>query len=467
MIALGQNGKHYRLQAFLNSKGGSVQRIILPDFEQADREGLPEHDANNNIMHELLVPGVRRKRTEYLHDQKNYPYPDLKPGEVDQETAIKVLDSPSFRLFHYEKASDERPVNTLGEKKWVWTNKEAYEANADADHQEVVFEIELFEPFFVRIRKTFSLSSGDYHIGLKVDFEPIADDRLQGKKRPPLRYQIEGAHGLPIEGEWYTSTYRQAIVGFEDNKGKGKTSRSLEDAREVSYTEGGERQSRSEESWIRYAAVTIQYFASAIVVDNQQAEGQPQNFVEFARATQVGPTIKIGTEEKPFLNDLTIRAISEQFQVDRLVSHRYLLYHGPIKVRLLRQLKGEKAVDDKLVDHYLDDLHLYTLTDAPSNNAFGRFLNSIFWSDIVITFTNLIHWMLGQLDKVIPSLALCIVLITMMVRMVVHPITRRQLMQAQTMKIKMEKMAPELKKLQEKHKDDFSGMNAAQDEALP
>ena len=34
-----------------------------------------------------------------------------------------------------------------------------------------------------------------------------------------LRYQLAGAHGLPIEGVWYTSTYRDALIGMIDATG--------------------------------------------------------------------------------------------------------------------------------------------------------------------------------------------------------------------------------------------------------
>ena len=80
-----------------------------------------------------------------------------------------------------------------------------------------------------------------------------------------------------------------------------------------------------------------------------------------------------------------------------------MLYQGPVKVRLLKQLEGAQAVPEETVNRYRDDLDLQTLTDAPSPNWLGRFANFLFWTDIVIAFTNLIHSLLGLLSQVDPE----------------------------------------------------------------
>src|SRR5262249_30894462 len=100
------------------------------------------------------------------------------------------------------------------------------------------------------------------------------------------------------------------------------------------------------------------------------------------------------------------------------------------------------------------------LTDAPMSNWLGRFANFIFWTDIVIAFTNLIHSLLGLLTHVVPNVGICIILITFMVRGLLHPFSRRQMINAKKMQAKQEKLAPELKKLTEKYGDDFNRLNA-------
>ena len=69
------------------------------------------------------------------------------------------------------------------------------------------------------------------------------------------------------------------------------------------------------------------------------------------------------------------------------------------------------------------------------------------------------HWVLWGLHAylVIPYI-LCIMCLTLMVRGVMFPVSRKQAMTS----LRMQQLAPELKKLQEKYKDDKQGMAAAQ-----
>ena len=450
LIALGHGddpNNPYYLRVLLNSQGASVQQIVLTQFREGTREGLAatNPDGSPRLLH--LLPGVVRRRTEYMSQQPEFPWPEIHEGPVTPDVRA-VLAAPSFVLFHYDSPADERPVNTLGARVWKMVSNTT---TPEGDRQEVVFETELGAPHHVKLRKIFSLGRKDYHIGLRVEIA-----RADGAKGAPgFRYQISGGHGLPIEGEWYTSTYRNAMVGWSD--ARGNVSRYIDDAATIRRTEGSDPQVRTDKA-IQYAAVAIQYFASALVVDNEQVQGQPTNFVERVRATPEGPTHK----DKPFLDDLTVRAVTDKLELAAPVTHQYLLYHGPVKVRLLKELRGpdgNPAVDPGLVDRYLYTLHLNTLTDYRSPGPFGAFANAIFWSDLVIAFTNLIHGLLWALYQIVPSLGICILLTTILVRGLLFPLSRKQAIANQRLQTQMARLAPEIKKLQEKHKDDFRTFN--------
>src|SRR5262249_5353252 len=119
-------------------------------------------------------------------------------------------NSPSNLLYHYVDAKDkESLVNTLGTMDW--TVQQPVRNGANDDPQQVVFTADLPDKE-VRITKTFTLAKGDYHIGLSVKLE-----RTGNSMEPlPFRYQLTSGHGLPIEGEWYTYTYRNALIGLVD-----------------------------------------------------------------------------------------------------------------------------------------------------------------------------------------------------------------------------------------------------------
>ncbi|HEX5272953.1 MAG TPA: YidC/Oxa1 family membrane protein insertase, partial [Gemmataceae bacterium] len=126
---------------------------------------------------------------------------------------------------------------------------------------------------------------------------------------------------------------------------------------------------------------------------------------------------------------------------------------------------GEKpAVDPGAVSYYLNDLRLDTLTDYP-NSALGRAFSHIGVTQVVIWFTNVMHtllwWMYCVLQYVLPDVVvygICILILTVLVRGAMHPVSRKQ---ARTT-MRMQSLKPELDKLKEKFKDDKQGLQMAQ-----
>src|SRR5262249_44363663 len=158
-------------------------------FDEADRYGLPVKDANGNSVRLHLIPSPE----------------DRLPEERDKLSQEEML--PSFLLYHYAQPGDAQPENLLGEEN---STVLARPANPNFAHQEAAFSYDLV-PFGILIIKTYTLDEKNYHIGLSVRFEHIP-----GGVEPPagFRYQIASGHGLPIEGEWYTSTFRNSIFGW-------------------------------------------------------------------------------------------------------------------------------------------------------------------------------------------------------------------------------------------------------------
>jgi YidC/Oxa1 family membrane protein insertase len=448
LIPMGWGEKPYHLQVLLNTRGGSIQQVVLPYFQAADREGLAVVNADGKPRPLYLVPGFEVERKFKMREQRKVELPDLKPGKVPAD--FFQLAHPSYVMTHYEKAEDEQPVDTLATRHWRLVRREAGE---DADV--VVFETELGAPYYLKITKTYTLGRTDYHVGLSLTLTPT--DRPAGAKVEPFRYQIDGPRNMPIEGEWYTTTYRQGVVGWPNT-------RTLDDARTVRFQGGSDRLVRTDTQPIKYAGVMIQYFASVLAVDT--ADGKDQDVLDWVRFTPEGEPHMLGKTDQTFLDDLTFRAVSKKLEVTAPVTHSFTLYQGPVKVRLLKQMTGDQAVPEETVNRYRDDLNLATLTDAPSPTWIGRRANSVGWTDVVIAFTNLIHSLLGLLTKVIPSTALCILIITVMVRGILHPLTRRQAINGKIMQAKMARLAPDLKKIQEKYGDDLMKVQAEKNKLM-
>ncbi len=425
-ITLGDRSS--KLEVVLTTLGGGVRSVTLNDFAAADRLGLRSGDR---------LP--------------------LVPGGKDEHGRERP---PAFLLFHFPPGAPDdanlRPWDTLG--KLDWTVEKPYKtAKTDAGTEiktEVTFTAEVPGQDIV-VSKTYSLAPGDYHLGLTVRIQRKAG----GMETVPFRYQLTGGHGLPIEGEWFTTTFRNSLVGQVD--ARNNLWRNFQESRVISIEQGGRRVPRADDRWIRYAAVCVQFFTSAIVVDTKQND---QSFLQWARPTLPWPDY-VTSESRPQLDDITVRVNTRPLELkpDTVVEHKYLLYHGPMKVALLGELTtGSTAVSDDLIRRYRDELRLDTLTDYHYQmegfpGAMSRFFSAIYWTNVLIACTNLMHWVLGGLYYVIPNYGVCIILLTFIVRLAMFPISKKQAM----MSIRMQALAPEMKKLQEKYKDDLQGRQQA------
>lgn len=397
-------GDGFALTATLTPRGAGVRELILNHFPAADTYGRPVRDAAGKPEPLVLVP--------------------------------KSSGPPAYAMFHYAKAdeSDPRPLDTLGRRVWQSQRRDT------PTHHAVEFSTELPE-FGLRVIKTFTLAKAEYHLGLSVSLERTAASDKE------FRYQIVGAKQLPIEGEWYTSVYRNVMVAWEDNAGYDH--RIAYDSTTLSNQSGSDRSTRGDKRFT-YAAVTTQYFAAAIAPDDQTADGSKlagdqRKFLQFTRATIERDGGK--PPRKPFLEDVTARAISESVKpANEPVNHRYVLYHGPLKVRQLARLSGPEAVAPGLVERYADSLRLRTFTDYGNYGA---------WTDAIIFFTNICHKVLGGLYYAVPNYAICILLLTVFVRLMIAPMSLWQTNSAKKLQAQMAKLQPEINKLKKLYKDDI------------
>jgi YidC/Oxa1 family membrane protein insertase len=456
----------YHLLVEFDPRGASVYRIVLNKFEATTHVGKPAN--------ELL---------------------ELVPPDTDGFLNSNLL-------YHYDRNNPkaDHPLDTLGKR--VWDGGKKVE---DTDGRQSISFSTVIQG--VRITKTFTLEPHSYHLGLAVKLE-LTDPKHKGEK---FRYQLTSGHLLPIDGRMYASTFRHSLIG----RVRGNDVwRDYQDIREVALKQGGESVTPEEGKFIQYAGVAVQYFASVIVVDDDQDK---RDFLASARPLLEARVVKIEMEEdgklardqlvvhdkkdrtkketyhlpadvrffvsqrrkgdrfnmlvvpdpvvglravrllpeaeaQPlFLDDMTARVNTEPIELgDRPVVHKYLLYNGPVKTMLLGQMKGQATVPEDLVNRYTNTLHLDTLTDYQSNGWLGSFSSSIYWTNLLIFFTNLMHRVLWGLHNLIPSYGICIILLTVLVRGLMFPISRKQALTS----MKMQELAPELKKLQQKHKDD-------------
>lgn len=481
----------FHLGVTFDSYGACVRRVVLNKFQQADSMGRPvwENIALKKPKSLDLIPFENR-----WHAGANYLY-----------------------HFGFKDQLGDQPIDLLGKCEWRVVSGPSEETDSKGIvTQKIVFETKLQE---INISKIFTLSKHDYHVGMELVFS--TDDASP----VPFRYQITGPRGLPIEGNWYTNTFRNSLIAQVDER--NNVYRDLQDARQIANWMGGSevRLNNQLNHWFRYAGIAIQYFSSMVVVDESQSD---QKIIEIVRPTlesafakgslsridpinrninvrvdgkdevfwfdnresfekfesqfglgrqlavyyrhQATPDkkpmyvvidVRKETQAQPlFENDITVRLTSKQFNIvaGKPVTHKYMLYNGPVKTSLLSDFSDDAIVSADQVSRYTTKLGLNTMTDYQSPGWIGSFCASIFWTDIVIKCTNMMHWILWKVYIILPNFGLCIIFLTILIRGLMFPLSRKQAV----MSIKMQELAPELKKLQEKFKGDKQAMGMAQ-----
>jgi YidC/Oxa1 family membrane protein insertase len=488
-------GEGFHLTVHTISRGAGVRRVTLNRFKAADWQGRP----------------------------------------TDRELEIVQDDefNPSFRMYHYVQPKDKNPVFGLGEVIWNFEKiPPGHDEEGNLLHR-ARYWTTVPGMDKVKIVKTYSLIPQAYHVKMVLE---IHDERTDRNALPiPFRYQVTGAQGIPIEGEWYTAIFRNAIMGLVDRD--NNLWRKLEESARISARRGGDtwpddKYSRGNNR-LQYAGVANQYFAVMLVVDDVQPHKDDggttfDKILAWARPTlettekrgqidktdlgdgrllfrdekgvtlpytllprtmkhledlglkngdkailsfyeidtpagkrRVATWIRIGDTLKQQFDDITVRVNSEVIDLHprEVVKHQFMLYFGPVKAAQLAQFSGDKAVPRELVNHYTDSLHLRTLTDYHSDNWFGKVSSWIGLTWLIIKFTQLMHELLYWLQFVF-GYGLGIVVLTVIVRGAMFPISRKQAM----FSIKMQELAPELKKIQEKYPDDAQArMQATQE----
>jgi YidC/Oxa1 family membrane protein insertase len=454
-IVLG--GPQDKLRVVLSARGAAVRSVTLTAYEAATRlEARPTgqplvlvSDDEDGLLAEIKRADERRARQ-------------------------------SFRLLVDQKALD-------------WQVREK------ADHK-AVFAAELPEKN-VRFVKTFELTPGRYHVDLELRLEAIDPSR-----KAEVTYELTGPQGVPAEGQlWKTIPYRYVVLGTVDSRYPTKALRHLRDNQTVKKQTDAIRQKKEEYAnlldkdrekpvpetekiellkkiqelereldfrladrvqpladqpepqELQFAGVMSQYFTALVVVDGDPTQ---TGYVEKVTSVYSGDD---PADANPKLRGrvtalLTSRPV--KLEANKPVVHNYLLYTGPSKVRLLGY---EDGVEPGLADRYENGLHMSVLTDYPSDNRVSRFFYTIGWTKLLIFMTNVMHSFLEFLaDYVVFWLpwryGFAIMLLTLTVRAMMFPITRKTALTSQ----RMQKLQPEIKKLQEKYKNDRQALMQAQ-----
>ena len=292
----------------------------------------------------------------------------------------------------------------------------------------------------LRLSRSYQLPQKSYALDLGLQVDNLSE------KPQDIGVRLEGANGVSLEGWWYstkispnwggaaardivykTSSSGHVLVsGFELLKAAKKEEKP--DANPtlprygmtpLLFADNGSTSSRE----LSYVGVDSQYFTVAYVPTDGQ--NVLTSLERGGAGIASNPEGIIRHQERAVNSTFYVNTLSEQIGPGESMRRDLRLFAGPKNPELLTQ---------------------YGLQDCI---YYGWF------SSISKILGVLLHWLSG-----VGNYALAIILLTLIVRGCMFPLSRKAAVNAQ----RMQELAPEMKKINEKYKDDMEGKLKAQRE---
>ena len=332
-------------------------------------------------------------------------------------------DPLSFRIAIASRDGQKRPEdgeiagNKLEQKDW--------EATVADDGMSIEFRRTL-DAGLVVVKQYRLVTAADNPVGT-VDGDRAGRYRLQlrvsfvAPQQTRLEYTIDGPNGLPTEGWWYAARVSRSwgSLGVRDVAMRfvGEPSTLISG---LTLTDEDAEQTASailDEKPLSFAGVDALYFASGLL---PAVEGQEIPQLAEVQSVVVGDVPEAARRK---LVNVSCRLLSRELQLepDVPVTHRFDIFAGPKRPSLLATFGRSQAS--------MNDLVYY--------GWFGWVARPM------IAILHVLH-------AVIRNYGIAIILLTVIVRGAMFPISRKQALSSQ----KMQVLQPEMKAIAEKYKND-------------
>lgn len=273
-----------------------------------------------------------------------------------------------------------------------------------------------------------------YHLQLELEI------RNRGATPQQVAYRLDGPNGLPLEGWWYVTKIHPemfAAAGTRDVVWNTPTTgHGLIGATKI-YSDAVAALEKSQPVTIPlfadsnpqpldYVGVDAQYFS--VVLTPQAGESNSPLLFKKALALPVG-NVEAIDKSLGKTADVSFRLISQTHDIPPggALVQRYTIFAGPKEPALLTAYQLERCIE------------------------YGWFR----------TIAKFLAWILHMFES-LPGVnyGLAIIMLTVLVRSCMIPLSRKAARNAQM----MQELAPEMKRIAEKHKDDMQKRAAAQSE---
>lgn len=260
-----------------------------------------------------------------------------------------------------------------------------------------------------------------YQLSVQLSFKNLTANAQS------LMYQLQGPAGVPLENAEHTTKFRDVKFGFRAKDGSLKTSAltiseliKANDNNKIEDLKAGDRS-------FQYVGIDTQYFAALVVPD--ETTSAKSDFLDLARPQVVKKNAALPSWSEI---SLTLYPVQTDVPPESEVQHNLRLYLGPKRTSLLAPLGADKVIE------------------------FSGFL--FIPASLVAVIAGGLLWVLNGFHSIGLPYGICIMLLTVLVRSCMFPISKKQANNAK----KMKEIQPKLAELKAKHGDDKQKMAQAQ-----
>jgi len=405
----------YRLELQLQQKGGGVDSVSSSRFDSEFEDGKPLKRPLQLMRRDPAWPpslAVTFSQGDAALEPVA-PNPEAQADEmIAQAKAAEAedwSDSVLWEVVRDEKGRIVRPIARGGGRA----------DQAAADGQEVVFRTK--SRLGVVVTKTFRLWKNTD--GFEVDLKFESPD-----KERSVVYNLFGPHGIRIEGEWYTGTFRDMVFG--------QVGGDLATYSAYDVANAKDKPTENTTKPLRFAGVENQYFAT--LVGPYPVPKDPRDRWDSKTVALV-----LHKDDKALQKaDLGVRISSKPILLapGQPVLHTYRVFAGP-KIGDALEAYGPEYGAEGLASY-----HKSQWLGIPFAPLIAR---SVITPTLAFTY-KLTTWVSRLFGGSKGNYGIAIILLTVIVRGLMFPLGRKQARVAQ----KMQELQPQLKEIQEKYKDD-------------
>jgi YidC/Oxa1 family membrane protein insertase len=407
-----QASNPFKLELRLDQRGAGVAQLLSSHWEAEIVEGKPRNRPLELIRSDPTVPP-----SFALTLIRNSP-PDGTDPDAPEKAAAEgspLVEPLDAILWEVERDKQGRAVTP------VFREDEATKARVEG--QQVTFVARVEQPSPLTVARTYRLWPGED--GFEMDLTIRSEEGPQ-----VVSYELAGPHGIPIEGEWYTGTFRDVFFGGVSGSGTQVTTLAA-----YNIAKKPEEPERYTTLPVHYVGVENQYFA--VLVEPVPAPSSP----EESRIAEARTALIHADPKDIQKSDVSVELISKPITVspDLPARHAYKVFAGPKTYDALRPYGASD------LSTYRKGWWLPVLGDLGASFMAKQVIAPML--DVIYAGTSRLARVFGGTRG---SYGIAIILLTVAVRLILFPLGRKQARMAK----KMQDLQPLLVKLKEECGDD-------------